>query len=71
MEEAQTIRKKRLTVSITTARRQNLLEKKIPPLYSAEEKGNQNTTRYQKCANPVYRALYSQAVKLKRTFFIY
>jgi hypothetical protein len=56
---------------MTTARRQNLLEKEIPPLYSAEEKSNQSITNYQKCANPVYRALYSQVIKLKQTFFTY
>jgi hypothetical protein len=46
MEETQTIKKRRLTVLITTARRQNLLKKEISFLYSAEEEGNQNITNY-------------------------
>jgi hypothetical protein len=65
MKKAQITRKKRLTVLITALKRQNLLEKEILLLYSAKREGNQNITRYQKYANPVYRALDDQAVKLK------
>jgi hypothetical protein len=46
MEKTQTARKKRPATSITAPRRQNLSEKEIPLLYSAEEEGNQNTTQY-------------------------
>jgi hypothetical protein len=56
---------------MTAARRQNLVEKEIPLPYSTEEGDNQNITRYQKCANPVYRALYSQAIELRQILFTY
>jgi hypothetical protein len=52
-------------------KRQNLSEKEIPPPYSAEKRGSQDTTKYQKYANPVYRALYSQTIKLRQTLFTY
>jgi hypothetical protein len=71
MEKTQTARRKRPTILITIPRRQNLSKKEIPPPYSAKEKGNQNITRYQKCANPVYRALYDQAMELKQTLSTY
>jgi hypothetical protein len=59
MEETQTIKRKKPATLITATRRRNPSEKKIPPPYSAEKESNQNTTGYQKCANPVHRALYS------------
>jgi hypothetical protein len=65
MKKTQTARKKKPTTLIIAPKQQNLLKKEISLPYSAEKKGNQNITRYQKYANPVYRALYSQAVKLK------
>jgi hypothetical protein len=71
MKKAQTARRKRLTTSITALKRQNLSEKEIPPPYSAKKKGNQNITRYQKCANPVHRALYGQTMELKQTLSTY
>jgi hypothetical protein len=46
MEKAQITKKKKLTVLITIVRRQNLSEKEIPLLYSAERKGNLNITNY-------------------------
>jgi hypothetical protein len=52
-------------------RQQNLSEEEILSLYSAEKKGNQNITRYQKYANPVHRTLYGQAIKLKQILFTY
>jgi hypothetical protein len=71
MEETQTIKKKKLIVLMTIARRQNLLEKEILSLYSAEGEGNPSIINYQKCVNPVYRALYDQAIELKQTLSIY
>ena len=35
----------------------------------AEEGDNPDITKYQKCANPVYRALYGQIMELKQTLF--
>jgi hypothetical protein len=67
MKKTQTARKKKFTTLIIIPKQQNLSKKEIPPPYSTKKKGNQNTTQYQKCANPVYRALYSQAIKLKQT----
>jgi hypothetical protein len=66
MKVAQIIKRKKPTVSIIITRRQNLSEEEIPFLYSVEKGGNQDITRYQKCANPVYKTLYGQAVKLKQ-----
>jgi hypothetical protein len=40
MEEAQTTKRRRLTASTVTARRQNLLEKEILFPYSTEERDN-------------------------------
>jgi hypothetical protein len=42
MKKIQTIKKRRLTILTVTARRQNLLEKKILSLYLTEEKDNLN-----------------------------
>jgi hypothetical protein len=69
MKKTQTIKKKRLPISMIAARRQNRAEKEILPSYSAKRKGSQDTTQYQKYANPVHRALYGQAIKLKQTLF--
>jgi hypothetical protein len=71
MKETQIIKRKKFIILMTAVRRQNLSEKKILLLYSAEKRGNQNITYYQKCANPVYQALYGQAVKLRQTFSTY
>jgi len=46
MEKARIIKRRKLTVSETIIRRQNLLEKEILPLYSVKEEGNPSDTAF-------------------------